>query len=483
MSTSTRAGATRRTGPVETGPSRVGRRPPGRPTAVVAVVTVVIAVSAAIVAWLRVPATARETLWAEDGRVFVQQRVADGPVVTWFDPYDGYLHVVPRVLADLAVSWLPVDGLATGVTALACLVAGVVAAAVWTSSRGLVASRAVRVALAAVTVLVPLAPLEVSGNLANLHWYLLWLTPFVLLRRTRGGLDTLVASAAALLVGLTEIQAVVFVPLVVAAHLVRRRWGRGRRRDLVPLVVLGLALVVQLAVAAGTSRAEAPGPPSTLPQIVLGYLSSVVVGTVVPSAGVLGGLLDRGGWLVALVAVVPFVAAAVLVTSRALRRPGAAASTVGGGGDPVALDRLLLTSVASVASVGLWSLGVAVNHGPDTRFWFSDPGRIADLGITRYAVVPSMFLLVVLLCAVDALSGSPSRRSGAVATVLLVVLGALAATWFVGPSPARAEGPRWAGSLGRAEDVCDGGAAVADVAGAPEGWGVLLPCDVVDDAR
>jgi len=439
----------------------------------------------ALVAWLRLPPVARDTLWAEDGRVFVQQRVADGPFSTWFVPYDGYLHLVPRLLADAAWSWSPVDHLATVVTALACLVAGLVAAGVWVCSRGLVASRVVRLALAAVTVLVPLAPLEVSGNLANVHWYLLWLTPFLLLHRARSTTSTVVASLGALLIGLTEIQAVVLVPFVVAAFVVRPRSAHPRR-DLAPVVVLVAALVVQLLVAALTARADAPGPASTIPQVVLGYLTSVVLGTWVPSAVRLGGLLDRGGWAVALIATAPFVLAAVVVV-RAVRHsvPGTArlVGRVAPAHDPVAVDRLALAAVAGLASVAVWSVDVVVNHGPDTRFWFDDPGRVAELGLTRYAVVPSLFLLVVLLCAVDAAWRSPSRRSRAAAVLGLVLVVALVAVWFDGSGSSRGAGPGWQGSLDRAEEACDDGAAVADVAGAPVGWGVLLPCDVVDEDR
>lgn len=453
---------------------------PGRPTrrGARAPVAVAIAVVAALVAWLRLPPAARDTLWAEDGRVFVQQRAAVGPFESWFVPYDGYLHVVPRIVADLAWSWLPVGSLASGVTVLSCLVAGVVAAGVWCCSRGLVASPVVRLALAAVTVLVPLAPLEVSGNLANLHWYLLWLTPFLLLHRHRSATSTVLASVAALLIGLTEIQAVLLVPLVVLAGLVRRRTAPSRR-DLVPVAVLCAALVAQLVVAALTPRADAPGAASTVPQVVLGYLTSVVLGTWVPSASVMGDLLDRAGWPAVVVAAVPFVVSALVVV-RSSRR-----STVRGPDDDasgrVASGRMVLASVVAVASIGLWTLDVVVNHGPDTKFWFADPGRVAELGLTRYGVVPSMFLVVVVLCAVDALLLSTRRRLRAAGAAALVVLAVVAATWFVGPDTVRADGPRWERSLGTAGDVCDGGAEVADVAGAPAGWGALLPCDVVDD--
>lgn len=473
MTTSTPTPGTRGATPASGGRPGLPVRRGGGVLGVVAIAAV-----AALVAWLRLPPAARDTLWAEDGRVFVQQRAAGAPFGTWFVPYDGYLHLVPRIVADLAWSWLPVGGLASGVTVLACLVAGVVAAAVWSCSRGLVASRAVRLALAAVTVFVPLAPLEVSGNLANLHWYLLWLTPFLLLHRYRSTTSTVLATVAALLVGLTEIQAVLLVPLVVLVRLLRRRSGPSRL-DLVPVAVLGAALVVQLVVAALTSRADAPGAASTVPQVVLGYLSSVVLGTWVPSASTMGGLLDGAGWSVVLVAAVPFVASALVVIRSAGR------STVRRSDDDasgsVASGRMVLASVAAVASVGLWTLDVVVNHGPDTKFWFADPGRVSELGLTRYAVVPSMFLLVVVLCAVDALLLSTRRRLRAAGAAGLVALAIVAAAWFVGPDTVRADGPRWEGSLGVAEDVCDDGAEVADVAGAPAGWGALLSCEVVDE--
>jgi len=80
------------------GPNKVSANVPRIVSAWVArrtiVVTVLIGCLSAFAAWSRVPAIARDTLWAEDGRNFLQDALSFGPLDSLFLPYAGYLHTL-----------------------------------------------------------------------------------------------------------------------------------------------------------------------------------------------------------------------------------------------------------------------------------------------------------------------------------------------------------------------------------------------------
>jgi hypothetical protein len=119
--------------------------------------------AAALAAWLRLPAVARDTLWAEDGRNFLQGAIDSGPVNSLFIPYAGYLHTIPRMIAAV-VELFPISGWAIGMTAGACIVAGVVTVTVFVATRGIIDWMPARVAIASLTVLAPLAPRRCSAT-------------------------------------------------------------------------------------------------------------------------------------------------------------------------------------------------------------------------------------------------------------------------------------------------------------------------------
>ena len=196
-------------------------------------------------AWLRLPAIARDTLWAEDGRNFLQSALSGH--VDLFAPYGGYLHLMPRLIAHAAVATVPVEGYAMFMSAATSLVAGLCAALVWVTARQQVRP-AWALLLAASTVLAPLAAREVLGNAANLHtvlmWTLFWVLLYTPVRRSTAILLALFTACAAL----TEVQAVFLAPLAI--------W---RFRDRVRRIVVagfGIGVGGQLACALLSSRKQ-----------------------------------------------------------------------------------------------------------------------------------------------------------------------------------------------------------------------------------
>jgi hypothetical protein len=255
------------------------------------------------------------------------------------------------------------------------------------------------------------------------------------------------------LVGATEIQALLFLPLVL--------FRRPRGRDLWPVVALAVTLVAQLATAASSTRAPVTEHRPSFVQIVLGFLAEPVVGTWMPSSSGAGVLLEAVGWPAAVGCALPFVVATV-VAWRSSHRP-----------------HRVFVGVAVVAAVVLWAVDVVVNPSDLTRFSFSEPGRIAVVGFARYAVVPSMLLVGALLVALDAVLASGFHRRRLVAGICSCLL-AVGLLWHVQqPNVLRATGPSWSGATEDGRDACELGAATVDLPAVPEGWGAAVPCSAV----
>ena len=73
-----------------------------------------------LAAWLRLPGLTRGTLWAEDGGVFLRQALGRPFLTGILDPYDGYLHLLPRGLAHLSLRTGPLEAYAERITNTAC---------------------------------------------------------------------------------------------------------------------------------------------------------------------------------------------------------------------------------------------------------------------------------------------------------------------------------------------------------------------------
>lgn len=294
----------------------VGRRP--------VLLLVALGLACALVAWLRLPAVAHDTFWAEDGRTFVSSAALGGPVVL-LQPYAGYLHTIPRLVAAVVVL-LPVSWWALATTAAACAIAGALAVVVFVCARDLVPWLPARLFVAGLTVLAPLAPREVLGNLANLHSLILWTLFWIVLSRPRTTRAAVALAAVAVLGALTEIQAVFLAPLLLLRAHDRRVW----------IVRAGLiaGMVAQLVVTFAWPRAENTNP-AVDPLVAAALAGSVLLYAVSVEtnpnafydyAGLTRTRLDTV-WLTRygvvpsmLLALVPAVAASIAFCRRRLHR-------------------------------------------------------------------------------------------------------------------------------------------------------------------
>jgi hypothetical protein len=425
------------------------------------VLPVVVGLLAAAIAWFRLPAGARDTLWAEDAAVFLTQRLQLGPFASLVHPYDGYQHLVPRLIAEVAAA-LPAESYARTVTALCCAVVGLVAAATMVFARGTIRTTAVRAVFALVPALTPVVAFEVLGNSANLHSFLLFLVPVLLLVRPRTWTGSVAPAVAAFVVAVSEIQAVYFVPMLVLVLTPRHRraWPIGGA------LVVGLGLQLLSVLTSSRVRTPMHQDPS---DVVKGWFLEPVLSTLYPKAGSAAVRLAQYGFGIAVVLALVFVAAAAVALAERWRR-----------GD--GLGRLrALTIALLVGSPLVWAAGVVLNPTPLIAFSEHGITSIGQTGYVRYAAPASMFLVGLVVLAAERLVRVGRTVTTVVAAVVLVgvcaVVGVRAAPYDV----ARSGAPTWGAEFRHGERDCDRGAADSRLEQAPWGWGVTLTCSTIED--
>ena len=425
----------------------------------------------ALVAWFRLPAIARDTLWAEDGRNFLQAASDHGLADTVLTPYAGYLHVVPRIIAGVVVT-LPIAWWALAMTAASCLIAGGVAVVVFICARDVVPWAPARILVASLTVLAPLAPREVLGNTANLHSLLLWAMLWLLLYRPRTDLGAVALGAVGLFAGLTEIQGVLLVPLLLCKPHGRRRWVvRGG-------ILLGLA--AQLVVTVLWPRSHPVNPPVPPLSIAYGYLINAVMPIVVPQAGI-GPVLSWAGPAVAVAILFCLTPAVVFALARGSR-----------------LQRVAVAALV-VGSGVFFTVDILTNPNGFYDYASFTPAQLLAVWLTRYGVVPSMMLIALVPIAASiaverrraalastpldpgppgtrARSGHPSvARTAAVASCAVIALLLIAQ---LGPQTTRRSwGPEWQPQVAAAAEGCESAAPSSRVVLKETiGWHVVVSC-------
>lgn len=401
----------------------------------------------AVLGWLRLPPPARERIWAEDGQYFLTDSAAHSIGSALFLPYQGYLHFVPRVWADIITAIIPPGGYAIALTIASCITAAGVASAVFFLARDIVPWWFARAFLALIPVLVPAAPLEVLGNLANLHWFLLWLTPWLLLYlpRTRAGMWGW--GAVALAVALTEIQVALFAPF--GLFFIRQKRGWVIRAAFLAGVLAQLATTLLF-------------PRLTPGQIgfgwgktLLGYGMNAVAGLWTNDPGVAVHLLLHGGKLVLLLAAIPFAMAAGYAVVRG-----------------TTLQRLAAIALA-YGSIAVCSVGLLLNPDPSLNYGKFDLAAWSNFGFARYGFLGGAFLLAGVPLAA-AIAWQRGKRIVAVACVIAVIV--LCAISFFPGDVSRSEGAPWPDdSAFQSECATDPNVTVTTMT-APAPWSATFSC-------
>ena len=415
---------------------------PDRPVTARGVVLAVAAVVAAVgVGLLRQPgAGALNTIWAEDGTIFLSQAVDKGPLAALATSYAGYFHAVPRLAGAISAA-VPASAAAATLALSAALCTALLALLVYVASAGHLSSRPARIIVSAGLVVVPLGQDEVLNSIANFHWYGLYALFWVLLWSPRGRAGQVVAVVTTLLVATSDILVVAFVPLALFRAL---RRGDDGGRDGVGITLAGALAAGLLVQFAGLASGSSSRPLSPDPVLaVSGYLLRAVPGPLVgqrwlgSDMGPRWVLLAGLAWLV--------VIAVVLVALRGLTRPAWA-----------------LASVAGLYSAALYLLPVV----------------LSGLAATRYAVAPGL-LVVVTLVALLQPGGTAGRRP----LYLLAALLAIVAAVNLRIDNPRAHGPQWGEELRQARAACATPGQQARIVIAPRvdpPWTVTVPCHDLD---
>jgi hypothetical protein len=400
---------------------------------------------------LRQPgAGALDTVWAEDGEIFLAQAVRHGGLGAVPISYAGYYHLVPRLLTALAVA-VPSGAAAAVLAVEAALCTALVALLVYTASAGHLRSTLSRVLVSAIVVVVPVAQGDVLNSVANLHWYGLYALFWVFVWTPRPRAGRVVGALTVLLVAGSDILTLAFVPLALVRALRRQRDGRRDRYGVVLAVLLALGLAAQVSgLLLGTSsRQLSPNPVRAL----IGYVLRAVPAPLVGQHW-LGSTVDTRWIVLAGVAWLLVAAAGVLVWTRRVRPAW-----------PLAVAAVL-------QSIALYVL----------------PVLLSGVATPRYAVAPAMLVVVALVALLQPVPGAGARAAVPLAAAAplytLTALLALVCAVNLRTDNDRARGPDWNDGLRAARHACAAGGSTATIPIPPPAhppWQVSVPCGYVRD--
>lgn len=420
-----------------------------------------ITAAGALLAFFRVPHVAARTIWAEDGALFLQEYLAQGAGL--MHPYAGYLHFLPRTVVAVVVPLFGLENYPLGLTIACSIAVGLVAALTFHCASALTTNVAARLCWASIPVLVAPGTIETMGNVANLHWYLLWLAPWVLIKSPTALAQKLLLGASALVIGLTEIQTALFLPLIIFRWRDRSLWWA--KTGLAAGVACQLFTMWMFPRFQGVTT-EKGDPLSVFYGYFLNSSSALVYGS---NHSIVDHIVNYGA--VPIVAsAVPFAAVTLLV------------ALLGNGMQRLAGGIFLVTSGT------IWVAAVTLNPAP----WFNySTFQLKDWGLFylgRYSVIPSMFLLALipLLIALSADRERPATPNKLVdfATstqfrwALIAAFVVLQTVHFFGVDVQREGGPEWSTQIHAASQACQADPELenVEIQHAPRGWLTVIPC-------
>lgn len=417
-----------------------------------------IVVVGTVVSLLRVPVSHLDTVWAEDGQIFLRDALAEGPWSVMFAGYAGYQHLIPRIFTAIIYTAVPIDWFGLVVFVACAILTGLVAAAVFWLSRELVPWMPARLGLAAVTILLPLSAQEVLGNLADFHSYCLWLMPWLLLYRPKSWGSGIGWGVVALLCAMTEIQTIIFLPLLLFMLPRKHRFAWPIGAGLI------LGLVGQILT---TLLAPRPSTASWLgvPSLILGYLYNTVLPMLNPNPYWQAGVLLGFGPIIPALVLLPFVAATIVALVWGTPR-----------------QRVLVVTLV-LASGAIYAGGALADGGGYFQYaTHENVGSFYGLLNSRYGVASGLFLAATVPLAAAVLMARSAARGtrwttvvASIALIGLVVQFGIASTQS---TSARSTGVTWSGGVAGAREECHDLTAdtIVEVANAPSRL-VQFRCD------
>jgi hypothetical protein len=394
------------------------------------------------------PGIALDSLWAEDGPVFLQGAIQHGFWTDLWTTYAGYLVFVPRLIGAVA-HLFPLRDAAAAISIVSVLLVALSGLVVWVASAAHVRSPYLRGTLVALVVLAPTAALESIASGTYVCWYMLVAVFWLLLWRPRTTRGAGLGGGFILLTALSTPGTWFFLPLTALRALAIRD-----RRD--GILVGAWALGSAIQIPAYLLQDEKQVDPLWSHDIFTAYLQRVLDGAA------LGERLGGNAWeLLGWGLLIALVVLAAIGLYLGLRRAGPAARWLA----------LLTVPISAVMfGVAVYQRGV----GPQV-VWLD--GTHTGAG-GRYAIVPALLLVGLALVLVEATCRRRPElfRWLAGATAALLIAG-VTASFDVRDSAVRGT-PAWGDSIDAGADQCRAeGASVVTIPTSPPGTRMVVTCD------
>ncbi|MFJ6671892.1 hypothetical protein ACIQMJ_12360 [Actinosynnema sp. NPDC091369] len=380
-------------------------------------------------------------LWAEDGARFLVDALTRPAWSNLVTPYGGYLHALPRLVAE-PVALLPLEWAAAGFAVSAAVLRAAVALITFAASGAYLRWVPLRFALAALVVVLPAGNSEPVNNMTNLHWFLLYGMFWALLWRNAPRVPV---ALFVLLAALSSPLALLLVPIALLRSALPRKE--------VPVAFLAGALaqgVVMLFAERNPYSHDAVDPV----QVVLASVLRVPVVAFTGSEQVARIYPEQGN-----LPVVAAVLAAALPIAAGLwwaDRAGRLVASLG-----VALSAIVIV----VSLTANWAAVLQVQQ-PDVV-----------LAGQRYSIAPCLFLFTAMAVGLAAVPAGQRRRLAVMAArsvIAFVVL--VSVSQHLREPEVVLTGVPWGDSVARARAQCGEGAPAGRLDHEPETWYFDLPC-------
>lgn len=393
------------------------------------------------------PGIALDSLWAEDGPIFLQGAIQHGFWTDLTTTYGGYLVVIQRLIG-LFGHLFPLRDAAAAISLLSVFVVALGGLVTWFASAAHIRSPYLRGTLVALAILAPTASLESIASGTYVTWFMLLPVFWLLIWRPRSSGGAVLGGLFILLTSLSTPGMWFFVPLAALRAIAIRD-----RRDGILFGSWALGAAIQIP--AYLLQDEKQVEPLWSSDILTAYLQRVLDGAA------LGERLGGQAWeLLGWPLLIALAALGVVGLCLGLRRAGAGARWL-------ALLAVPTSVVMFVVSVYQRAVGPQMVWLPDAH----------AAGGGRYTIVPALLLVSLALVLVDgAARRRPARARWLIgATVALLIAGA--AISFDVRDPAVRGTPSWSDSLDAAGAQCRAtGAAEVTAAISPPPFVLAVPC-------
>jgi hypothetical protein len=405
---------------------------------------------ATILQLLRIgPGIALDSVWAEDGQIFLQGAIQHGFWTDLWTTYAGYLVVLPRLFGYVA-HLFPLRDAGAVLSILSAFVVALSGLVTWVASAGHIRSTYLRGTLVALVVLTPTASLESIASGTYVSWFMLVPVFWLLLWRPLTTRGALLGGGFILITALSTPGMWFFAPLAALRAIAVRD-----RRDGILLGSWALGSAIQIP--AYLLQNEKQVEPLWSHDIWTAYLQRVLDGAA------LGERLGGKAWeLLGWPLLIALLVLALVGLCLGLRRADAGARW--------------LALLAVPISVAMFVVSVYQRAVGPQMVWPADAHGGAG---GRYTIVPALLLVGLALVLVD---GAARRRSLApwlAGVTAAVLIAGMAVSFDVRDSAARGT-PSWSDSLDAASAQCEAeGAAGVTAAISPPPFVIAVACDEV----